>query len=65
MLLEIITPGRFADYFAELQDVIDDGRRPEALMALAARYNLDIDPSSVPVLAQAHGLHLGPDRADG
>jgi quercetin dioxygenase-like cupin family protein len=60
LLLEIITPGGFEDYFGELGALLSVNGPPdlEALGAVAARYGLDIDVSSVPRLAQQHGLEL-------
>jgi mannose-6-phosphate isomerase-like protein (cupin superfamily) len=53
--LEVITPGGFEDYFAALAEVLPDLER---VMEVAQRYGLDVDPTSVPRLAQAHGLVL-------
>lgn len=60
-LLEVITPGGFEGYFARLAEVLRPGVAPDmaALAAIAADYGLDLDPSSIPRLAQAHGLRLG------
>lgn len=60
-LLEVITPGGFERYFAELGEVLAVPGPPdlEAVAAVAAEYGLDVDPASVPRLAQAHGLRLG------
>lgn len=57
-LLEIIRPAGFERYFIELDDILNaDGPLDTArLGALAERYHLDLDPASIPVLAQAHGL---------
>jgi hypothetical protein len=60
-LLDVITPGHFADYFREMRKIFaNGGPDPEALMALAERYHLVMDVSSIPSLAQEHGLRLGP-----
>ena len=53
--LEVITPGGFEDYFAALADVLPDLSR---VAEVAETYGLDVDPASVPRLAQAHGLVL-------
>jgi quercetin dioxygenase-like cupin family protein len=53
--LEVITPGGFENYFAALAEVLPDLER---VAEVAERYGLDIDPASVPRLAQAHGLVL-------
>ena len=57
-LLEVITPGGFEGYFAELGELLaapepDVGRLTE----LAARYGLRMDPTSIPRLVAEHGLH--------
>ena len=54
-LLEVITPGGFEDYFAALAEVLPDLAR---VAEVAQRYGLDVDPASVPRLAQEHGLVL-------
>lgn len=60
-LLEIISPAGFESYFAELGNILGAGGPPDlaALVALAARYGLDLDPSSIPRLAAEHSLNLG------
>jgi mannose-6-phosphate isomerase-like protein (cupin superfamily) len=63
-ILELIVPGGFERYFAELGEIF---RRPgppdlSALGEVAARYELDLDPDSIPRLASAHGLDLRPRR---
>ncbi len=54
-LLEVITPGGFEDYFAALGEVLPDLQR---VAEVAERFGLDVDPASVPRLAQEHGLVL-------
>jgi mannose-6-phosphate isomerase-like protein (cupin superfamily) len=56
--LEVITPGGFEQYFAALADVLPAGGPPDlaALTALAHRYGLDMDLTSVPRLMGEHGL---------
>ena len=58
--LEVITPGGFEGYFAEIAEVLAVDGPPdlERLGAVAQRYDLAIDPASVPRLAQTHGLLL-------
>jgi mannose-6-phosphate isomerase-like protein (cupin superfamily) len=54
---ELITPGAFAEYFADLEGPL--GQQPpdfEALGAIRARYELDMDMESAGALAAAHGL---------
>ncbi len=56
-LLEIISPAGFERYFEELIDLFSDGRpKPELIGAVAARYGLQVDPSSIPVLTAEHGI---------
>jgi hypothetical protein len=59
-LLEVITPGGFEGYFVRLAEIVRPGAVPDmgALAALAAEYDLEVDPASIPRLAQAHGLVL-------
>jgi quercetin dioxygenase-like cupin family protein len=60
-LLELIVPGGFERYFVELAEILGKPGPPDvaALEELAGRYDLDIDPASIPRLAAAHGLDLG------
>ena len=62
-ILEIISPAGFEHYFDELVDLPRDADgRPDlqAAGALAARYGLEVDPSSIPGLLEEHGLHFEP-----
>ncbi len=61
-LLEIISPAGFEHYFAQLAEILSAAGppNPEALAALADRYGLDLDASSIPRLAEAHGLDAAP-----
>jgi mannose-6-phosphate isomerase-like protein (cupin superfamily) len=58
--LEVITPGGFEDYFVALAEVFSAGLPPDLqrLAEVAERFGLDIDPDSIPRLAQTHGLVL-------
>jgi gentisate 1,2-dioxygenase len=58
--LEVITPGGFEDYFVALAGVLAVDGQPdlERVAEVAARFGLDVDPTSVPRLAQTHGLVL-------
>jgi mannose-6-phosphate isomerase-like protein (cupin superfamily) len=58
--LEVITPAGFEDYFAALAEVFSAGFPPDLqrLAEVAERFGLDVDPASIPRLAQAHGLVL-------
>ncbi len=60
-LLEIIAPAGFEGYFADLAKIFAVSGPPDlaALAAVAARYGLDLDPTSIPRLVAAHGLNLG------
>ena len=62
---ELIVPGGFEGYFAELQEVFAQPGPPDfaALAAVAARYDLELDPESIPRLAAEHGLDVGPPPA--
>jgi quercetin dioxygenase-like cupin family protein len=56
-LLEIISPAGFETFFSELVDlggVLQAG--PEAFAELCARYELDMDPESIPGLVERFGL---------
>ncbi len=60
-ILEIISPAGFEKYFDELVDAGGSGRTtPEARAALAARYGLEVDISSVPTLVERFGLKMPP-----
>jgi len=58
--LEVATPAGFEGYFEALGEVFSAGGPPDmgAVMAVAERYGLDIDPSSVPRLVSTYGLQL-------
>ena len=59
-LLELISPAGFENYFRELAPVLAQfGPRGPEVAAVRERYELDLDPGSVPVLAAKHGLRLG------
>jgi mannose-6-phosphate isomerase-like protein (cupin superfamily) len=59
-LLEIISPAGFEKYFEELVALAPGGRPdPAAIAPLAARYGLELDPSSIPGLCAQHGLTFG------
>jgi quercetin dioxygenase-like cupin family protein len=56
-LLEIISPAGFEQFFAELVDLGGvTGAGEEALVALCRRYELELDPSTVPGLVERFGL---------
>ncbi len=56
-LLEIISPAGFEYFFEELAKVLEsDPDNLDAVVALNARYGLEMDFSSVPGLVATHGL---------
>jgi mannose-6-phosphate isomerase-like protein (cupin superfamily) len=59
-ILEIICPAGFEKYFEEL---VDGGgvanMEPQAIGELAARYELEIDPGSIPGLLERFDLQMG------
>lgn len=59
-LLEIISPAGFEDYFRDLAPLLAAMPRDDAaIAAVRERYDLDLDVSSPPRLAERHGLRLG------
>ena len=56
-ILEVISPGGFERYFEELVD-LRARPTPEAVAEIAARYGLELDMASVPVLCERHGLRF-------
>jgi quercetin dioxygenase-like cupin family protein len=59
-LLEVISPAGFENYFRELAPLINATERDEsALEEVVAKYELEMDFESIPVLAERHGLRLG------
>jgi quercetin dioxygenase-like cupin family protein len=59
-LLELISPAGFEQYFRELAPLLAAPERDEAAIGeVVARYQLEIDFSTVPVLAERHHLRLG------
>ncbi|MDX8438787.1 cupin domain-containing protein [Mesorhizobium australafricanum] len=59
-LLELISPAGFEGYFREVAPLMAAQPMDEAAIGeIVARYDLDIDFSSVPALAERHGLRLG------
>src|SRR5687767_12600430 len=58
-LLELISPAGFENYFRELAPLLAAPDRDEAAIGeVVARYELDIDFATIPVLAERHGLRL-------
>jgi len=61
-ILEIISPGGFEQFFAELVDLGGATQAtPEVFAELCARYQLEMDPGSVPELLQRFGLRFPAD----
>jgi mannose-6-phosphate isomerase-like protein (cupin superfamily) len=60
-ILEIISPGGFERHFEELVDMFAAGRAPEPtwLAELTARYGLEVDMASIPVLCERFGVTFG------
>jgi mannose-6-phosphate isomerase-like protein (cupin superfamily) len=60
-ILEIISPAGFESFFEELvaRSGPSGGPEPGSAAALAARYGLEFDDSSVPKLRAEHGLTFG------
>jgi quercetin dioxygenase-like cupin family protein len=59
--LEIISPPQFANYFRELAAVIPDAGPPDPgrVVALAGRYELELDFAALAQLTGQYGLRLG------
>jgi len=58
-LLELISPAGFENYFRELAPLLAASERDEARIGdVVARYDLDIDFDTIPVLAERHALRL-------
>jgi mannose-6-phosphate isomerase-like protein (cupin superfamily) len=55
--LELISPGGFERYFREISPLLEAGARDE-VPEVAARYGLEIDFSTIPLLAERHGLRV-------
>src|ERR671938_424967 len=61
-LLEIISPGGFEQYFAEISPLLPPNREEpdfERLGAVMARYGLEMDFESIERLVAEHGLDAG------
>jgi hypothetical protein len=59
-LLELISPAGFEHYFRGLAPLLATPERDEAAIGeIVTRYNLDIDFSTIPTLAERHNLRLG------
>lgn len=61
-ILEIISPAGFERFFAELVALGGAaGAAPEQFAALCARYELDMDPDSIPGLVERFGVRFPSD----
>ena len=61
-ILEIISPAGFERYFEELVDAAAKGPLgPDIVAPIAARYELEVKPESIPELCERFGLTFGPD----
>jgi quercetin dioxygenase-like cupin family protein len=59
-LLELISPAGFEHYFRELAPLLAAPDRDQAAIdQVVARYQLDIDFTTIPALAEQHRLRLG------
>jgi quercetin dioxygenase-like cupin family protein len=60
-ILEIISPAGFEKYFEELAELLAPGGPPDipGLMAVAQKYALELDMSSVTELSQKYHVSLG------
>ena len=55
--IELLTPPAFADYFNGLEDAWGpEGPIMEKLGMLVAQHDIDLDPTSIPLLVERHGL---------
>ena len=58
--LEIISPAGFERYFAEMAPLFPPAHQgpldEEAVGAVRAKYGLEMDMNSIPMLAERHGL---------
>ena len=59
-MLEIIAPAGFEKYFEELSDMGGAAQaEPQAVAELCQRYDLEIDPDSIPGLLERFDLLIG------
>jgi quercetin dioxygenase-like cupin family protein len=59
-LLELISPAGFEQYFREIGELLAAGPPdPEKRAAISGKYELEVDPASVPGLVERHGLRFG------
>jgi len=59
-LLELISPAGFENYFRDLAPLLAAPERDRAAIGkVVTRYQLDIDFTTIPILAERHHLRLG------
>lgn len=61
-ILEVITPGGFEHYFAEIGALLGapGGADFPGVVSIAERFGLEVDETSLARLVEEHGLRLGP-----
>src|SRR5215472_10062440 len=58
-ILEMISPAGIENYFAEMAELYSSGAPdPGRAADIRKRHNVDLDPSSIPLLIETYGLHL-------
>jgi hypothetical protein len=55
-VLELISPGGFENYFAEIAPLLKPERDLKGLARVQAKYGLEMDFSSIERLTREHGL---------
>ena len=60
-ILEFISPGGFEGYFERLSELVAAGGPPDPakIAEIAAAYDLELDPDSIPRLCAEYGLRFG------
>ncbi|MBA2694728.1 MAG: cupin domain-containing protein [Actinobacteria bacterium] len=61
-ILEVITPGGFEHYFAEIGALLGAPGGPDfpGVVSIAERFGLEVDETSLVRLVEEHGLNVGP-----
>ena len=56
---EVITPGNFEYYFAEIEPLLSTGQPPQLdkIREVAARYGLMVDPTGAEAIIKQYGLN--------
>lgn len=57
--IEFIVPGKFSEYFAELEPFLPDGKPPlmDKVRETAAKYGLTMDPAATQEIIRKYGLN--------